>query len=58
MAQSKETFVTVVFKLEDAPGNNEAIELVDPRLREMMEYFMDSDIHINYEINSVETVNG
>jgi len=58
MAQSKVTFVTVVFQLEDAPSNTAASALVEERLEEMMEYFMDSDIHIDYEINCVETVNG
>ena len=52
------TFVTVVFQLEDAPSNTAASALVEERLEEMMEYFMDSDIHIDYEINCVETVNG
>jgi len=52
------TFVTVVFQLEDAPSNTAASALVEGRLEEMMEYFMDSNIHIDYQINCVETVNG
>ena len=57
MAQSKVTFVTVVFQLEDAPSNTAASALVENRLEEMMDYFRDSDIYIDYEINCVETVN-
>jgi hypothetical protein len=51
------TFVTVVFRLDDAPSNTAASALVENRLEEMMDYFKDRYIHIDYEINCVETVN-